>query len=73
MLGAEPVVFAHLDDVVSKTAAALAFATGGAAYVQGGKHVMVVVVSAPADGRHWIITAYIARRLAEGVVEWKRN
>jgi len=35
MLGAEPVVFAHLDDVVSKAAAALAFATGGAAYVQG--------------------------------------
>ena len=23
--------------------------------------------------RHWIITAYIARKLAEGVVEWKKS
>jgi hypothetical protein len=42
--------------------------------VRGGKHVVVVVVSefAP-SGRHWIITAYLARRLAEGEVEWKKN
>ncbi len=34
----------------------------------------VVAVSDPeACGRHWIITAYIARRLAKGVVEWKRS
>jgi predicted amidophosphoribosyltransferase len=35
---------------------------------------VVVVVSAlgPSE-RHWIITAYIARRLAEGEVEWKRS
>ena len=39
-----------------------------------GKHVVVVVVSEldPRE-RHWIITAYIARRLAEGEVEWKRS
>ena len=39
-----------------------------------GKHVVVVVVSEldPAE-RHWIITAYIARRLVEGDVEWKRD
>ena len=39
-----------------------------------GKHVIVVVVSDldPAD-RHWVITAYMARRLAEGEVEWKRD
>ncbi len=41
--------------------------------LRSGKHVVVVVVSAPAEGRHWIVTAYIARKLAEGVVEWKRS
>jgi hypothetical protein len=41
--------------------------------LRSGKHVVVVVVSAPAEGRHWIVTAYIARRLAEGAVEWKRS
>lgn len=40
--------------------------------LRGGKHVVVVVVSGSA-GRHWVITAYIARRLAEGEVEWKRS
>jgi hypothetical protein len=39
----------------------------------GGKHVVVIVVSASDDDRHWIITAYIARKLAEGEVEWARN
>jgi hypothetical protein len=34
--------------------------------VKGGKHVVVVVVSSGEDGRHWIITAYITRKLAEG-------
>ena len=42
--------------------------------LRGGKHVVVVVVSSPsAGGRHWIITAYMARRLAEGEIEWKRS
>jgi len=40
--------------------------------IRGGKHVVVVVVSGP-PSRHWIITAYLARRLAEGVAEWKRS
>lgn len=42
--------------------------------VRLGKHVVVVVVSdvSPAD-RRWIITAYMARRLAEGEVEWSRD
>ena len=40
---------------------------------RGGKHVVVVVVSSGEDGRHWIITAYIARKLAEGEVEWARS
>lgn len=42
--------------------------------VRGGKYVVVVVVSdAIPGGRHWIITAYIARRLAKGEIEWKRD
>lgn len=41
--------------------------------VKGGKHVIVVVVNSGEGGRHWIITAYIARKLAEGEVEWTRN
>jgi hypothetical protein len=41
--------------------------------VKGGKHVVVVVVSSGEDGGHWIITAYITRKLAEGEVEWARS
>jgi hypothetical protein len=39
-----------------------------------GKHVVVVVVSErePSE-RHWIITAYIARQLAQGETEWERD
>ena len=42
--------------------------------VRGGKYIVVVVISetGPA-GRHWIISAYIARRLAGGEIEWKRS
>jgi hypothetical protein len=39
-----------------------------------GKHVVVVVLcSRESRGRNWIITAYVARRLAPGDVEWKRS
>jgi len=42
--------------------------------LRGGKHVVVVVVSdATAGDRHWVITAYLARRLAEGAVEWQQS
>jgi hypothetical protein len=42
--------------------------------VRAGKHVVVVVVTETAPvGRHWIITAYIARKLSGGEIEWKRN
>jgi hypothetical protein len=38
----------------------------------GGKHVVVVVMTDSEDrGRHWVVAAYLARRLAEGVVEWQ--
>lgn len=41
--------------------------------VRNGKHIVIVVVSdaAPVD-RHWIITAYIARRLSGGTIEWSK-
>ena len=39
--------------------------------VREGKYIVVVVVSEIA--RHWIITAYITRRLANGEAEWNRN
>jgi hypothetical protein len=43
-------------------------------HIRGGKHVVVVVVSDPApDRRHWVVTAYFARRLAEGEIEWQQN
>ena len=39
-----------------------------------GNHVVVVVVSDfEPPQRHWIITAYIARRLTQGEVEWTRS
>jgi hypothetical protein len=39
-----------------------------------GKHTVVVVVSeAGPEGRHCIVTAYITRKLAGGVVEWQRK
>ena len=42
--------------------------------IRSGKHVVVVVVSeATPVSRNWIITAYVARKLAEGEIEWKRN
>ena len=42
--------------------------------LRGGKYVVVVVVSDPTPlVRHWIITAYIARKLATGGdIEWQR-
>ena len=39
-----------------------------------GRHVVVVVVSQVSDPvRHWIVTAYIARRLSRGEIEWRRG
>ena len=41
---------------------------------KSGKHVVVVVVSdSDASNRHWVVTAYVARKLAEGEVEWNRG
>lgn len=42
--------------------------------VRDGKHIVVVVVTdAAPNERHWVITAYMARKLAGGVIEWTRS
>jgi len=42
--------------------------------LRGDKHVVAMVVSEPDPrGRYWNMTAYMAGRLAEGEVEWKRS
>lgn len=42
--------------------------------LRGGKHVVVIVVSEFGTvARHWIITAYIARKLEKGEVEWRQG
>ena len=43
-------------------------------WLRGAKYVVVVVVSDPVPTeRHWIITAYMTKRLARGGdIEWKR-
>ncbi len=40
--------------------------------LHAGKHVVVVVMDG-SRGRRWIITAYVARTLTGGTVEWKRS
>ena len=42
--------------------------------LRGGKYVVIVVISEPAPAEsHWIITAYMARKLTRGEnVEWER-
>jgi predicted nuclease of predicted toxin-antitoxin system len=41
-------------------------------FVRGGKYIVVVVVSESRPSRrHWIVTAYITRKLAGGEIEWK--
>jgi hypothetical protein len=42
--------------------------------IRGGRHVIVVVISdSGREIRPWIITAYVARKLKEGEIEWQRN
>lgn len=44
------------------------------ANVKEGKFVVVAVVSdALPQQRHWIVTAYISRKLTQGEIEWKRS
>lgn len=42
--------------------------------VRSGKFVVIVVVTDHAPNlRHWIITAYMARKIIEGEVEWNKS
>jgi hypothetical protein len=41
--------------------------------IRQGKYVAVVVVSESTGGRHWIITAYLTRRLINGEMEWQKS
>ena len=42
--------------------------------VKRGKHVVVVIVTEERiKKRHWIVTAYVARKLTEGDIEWKKK
>jgi hypothetical protein len=42
--------------------------------LRNGRHVVVVVVGeGGTTARHWIVTAYTARTLGEGEVEWQRS
>ena len=42
--------------------------------VRGGKYVVVVVVTdVAATRRHWVVTAYMARQLTEGDIEWTKS
>jgi hypothetical protein len=41
--------------------------------LRGGKYIVVVIISEPEMPRHWIITAYIARELSGGAIEWARS
>ena len=42
--------------------------------LNGGKFVVIVVVTdSPPTQRSWIVTGYIARKIKEGEVEWKRS
>jgi hypothetical protein len=43
------------------------------AELKGGKHVVVVVVDELTAGRCWIITAYMARKLTGGTIEWQQS
>ena len=42
--------------------------------IRGGKYTVVVVVSdTQPEQRDWIITAYITRKLSDGVIEWEKK
>ena len=43
-------------------------------FVRGGKYIVVVVISETKPSkRHWIVTAYMARRLVGGDIECKKS
>lgn len=44
------------------------------ANIKGDKFTVVAVVSdSPPRERHWIVIAYLARKLTQGEIEWRRS
>lgn len=41
--------------------------------IRSGRHLVVVAVSESDNSRHWIITAYTARKLTGGQIVWQKN
>jgi len=42
--------------------------------IKGGKYIVVVVVTEQSPtNRNWIITAYLARKLTGGILEWQKT
>jgi len=41
--------------------------------VKGGKYIVVVVVTEQSLKRNWMITAYLARKLTGGTLEWQKT
>jgi len=41
--------------------------------IRQGRHIVVVVRDGGPAGRHWILTAYMAGRIAAGEIEWQRR
>lgn len=42
--------------------------------IRQGKHFIIVVVTGSnSDSRNWIVTAYIARKLTGGTIEWQKT
>ncbi len=43
-------------------------------FVRGGKYIVVVVISeSKFSKRHWIVTSYMARKLAGSEIEWNKD
>jgi hypothetical protein len=41
--------------------------------IRQGRHIVVVIERTAEPERYWVVTAYIARRLAAGDIEWQRS
>lgn len=41
--------------------------------IRRGRYAVVVVEHTPMPERHWVVTAYITRRLTPGEIEWQRS
>jgi hypothetical protein len=42
-------------------------------HLLGGKHIVAIVARDVAQSRHWVVTAFLARRLPKGLTRWPVN